>query len=123
MDSDEERDAVMAAVSRSLSKPQPLATRTLFPTRRKYQLVRMKEMLSNALSGNRGRGLFSVATDPLRSAYSGSATNDSFATPLSMTPSTAGGGSDALLDAQRRALAQQGAKTASRKTSLAVGVD
>lgn len=40
--------------------PQPLATHTIFPTRRKYQLVRMKEMLSNALSGNRGGGLFAV---------------------------------------------------------------
>lgn len=60
IDSDEERDAVMNSISRCLHHPQPLVTHTLYPTKRKYQLVRMKEVLSNALSGNRGAGLFSV---------------------------------------------------------------
>lgn len=58
VDSDEERDAVMAAISRS--RPQPLVTHTLMPTRKKYQYVRMKEMLSNVLGGPRGGGLFST---------------------------------------------------------------
>lgn len=58
VDSDEERDAVMAAISRS--HPTPLAVHTLMPTRKKYHYVRMKEMLSNVLGGARGGGLFST---------------------------------------------------------------
>ncbi|EED21941.1 beta-ketoacyl synthase (Cem1), putative [Talaromyces stipitatus ATCC 10500] len=58
VDSDEERDAVMAAISRS--HPTPLAVHTLIPTRKKYHYVRMKEMLSNVLGGARGGGLFST---------------------------------------------------------------
>lgn len=53
VDSDEEKDNVMAAIARS--RPQPLEQHIFVPTRRKYQLVRMKEMLGNALGG---RGLF-----------------------------------------------------------------
>lgn len=53
VDSDEEKDSVMAAIARS--RPQPLEQHIFVPTRRKYQLVRMKEMLGNALGG---RGLF-----------------------------------------------------------------
>lgn len=89
VDSDEERDAVMTAISRNISRPQPLVTRTLFPTRRKYQLVRMKEMLSNAMSGNRSGGLFSVPNENPRSAYPASAATESFAIP-SANPMTAG---------------------------------
>ncbi|KAK2762561.1 hypothetical protein FQN54_000734 [Arachnomyces sp. PD_36] len=56
IDSDEEKDAVMAAFTRS--NPQPLVTHTLIPTRRKYQLVRMKEMLSHVLGGSKSGGIF-----------------------------------------------------------------
>lgn len=56
VDSDEEKDAVMAAFTRS--NPQPLVTHTLIPTRRKYQLVRMKEMLSHVLGGSKAGGIF-----------------------------------------------------------------
>ena len=64
MDSDEERDNVMTALRRSLAIPQPLAQEVLFPQKRKYQLVRMKEILGNAMVGNRaGVGLFSVIMD------------------------------------------------------------
>ena len=58
VDSDEEKDAVMAAISRS--HPQPLITHTLISTKKKYQYVRIKEMLSHALGGSRGGGLFST---------------------------------------------------------------
>lgn len=58
VDSDEERDAVLAAISRS--HPKPLAVHTLMPMRKKYHYVRMKEMLSNVLGGARGGGLFST---------------------------------------------------------------
>jgi hypothetical protein len=50
----------MAGIARS--RPQPLVTHPLIPTRRKYHLVRMKEMLSQVLGGARG-GLFSTG-DP-----------------------------------------------------------
>jgi len=82
VDSDEERDAIMTSISRTIARPQPVFTRVLYPTRRKYQLVRMKEMLSNALGGNRSGGLFSVpSVDNPRSAYPASAVNENFMTP------------------------------------------
>ncbi len=55
VDSDEEKDAVMLAIARS--RPRPLEQHVFVPVRRKYQLVRMKEMLGNALGG---KGLFSA---------------------------------------------------------------
>lgn len=48
----------MAAITRS--HPQPLVTHTLISTKKKYQYVRIKEMLSHALGGARGGGLFST---------------------------------------------------------------
>ena len=64
VDSDEERDNVMTALRRSLANPQPLAHQVIFPQRKKYQMVRMKEILGNAMVGNRGGvGLFSVVVD------------------------------------------------------------
>lgn len=109
VDSDEERDSVMTAVSRSLSRPQPLITRTLFPTKRKYQLVRMKEMLSNALSGNRSGGLFSVPAESARSAVPASATNETFPQSISLSPAPTGVG-----------MAQPGLKAPLRKASIDV---
>lgn len=72
VDSDEEKDAVMAAIARS--RPQPLEQHIFVPTRRKYQLVRMKEMLGNALGG---RGLFGGAAGGSASGapFTGSAGN------------------------------------------------
>ncbi|ODM15844.1 hypothetical protein SI65_08684 [Aspergillus cristatus] len=58
VDSDEEKDNVMAAIGRS--NPQPLATHTVISTKKKYRYVRIKEMLSHALGGARGGGLFST---------------------------------------------------------------
>lgn len=56
IDSDEEKDLVLAAIARS--RPQPLYQMQQFPLRKKYQMVRMKEMLGNALGGRSGGGLF-----------------------------------------------------------------
>lgn len=58
VDSDEEKDNVMAAIGRS--NPQPLVTHTVISTKNKYRYVRIKEMLSHALGGARGGGLFST---------------------------------------------------------------
>lgn len=58
----------MAAISRS--QPQPIVTHTLMATKKKYQYVRIKEMLSHALGGSRGGGLFSTG-DQLSSPIEG----------------------------------------------------
>lgn len=58
----------MAAISRS--QPQPLVTHTLISTKKKYQFVRIKEMLSHALGGARGGGLFSTG-DQINSPIEG----------------------------------------------------
>ena len=71
IDSDEEKDAVMAAIARS--KPQPVAQHMYIPIRKKYQHVRMKEMLQNALGGSRGGGLFATG-DNGRGMYGGTNT-------------------------------------------------
>ena len=90
VDSDEERDLIMTAVSRSMSRPQPLVTNTLFYTRQKYQLIRMKEMLSNALTGNRSGSLFGVPKEPAYPSINGTApATDGFVVPPAITPSSA----------------------------------
>lgn len=61
VDSDEEKDSVMAAIGRS--NPQPLATHTVVSTKNKYRYVRIKEMLSHALGGAHGGGLFSTGNN------------------------------------------------------------
>lgn len=59
VDSDEEKELVMAALARS--RPQPLYQAYRVPLKQKYQMVRMKEMLGNALGGRNGGGLFRTA--------------------------------------------------------------
>lgn len=63
VDSDEEKDNVMAAIGRS--NPQPIVTQTVISTKNKYRYVRIKEMLSHALGGARGGGLFSTGDTTL----------------------------------------------------------
>ncbi|KAL8944629.1 MAG: hypothetical protein Q9216_000326 [Gyalolechia sp. 2 TL-2023] len=58
VDSDEEKDAVMAAIARS--RPQPLAQHVPIGLRRKHQRIRVKDALANALAGNRGGNLFAI---------------------------------------------------------------
>ncbi|KAK8214568.1 SCA7, zinc-binding domain-containing protein [Phyllosticta capitalensis] len=66
IDSDEEKDAIMAAIARS--RPAPLVTRPLISTRSKYQTVRIKEMLQQSMGGRNGSGLFSTGAPPPSSA-------------------------------------------------------
>ena len=58
VDSDEEKEAVMNAIKRAA--PRPLFDQPIISSKEKYRHVRMKEMLSNALGGNRGGSLFST---------------------------------------------------------------
>ncbi|EOD50272.1 SCA7 domain-containing protein [Neofusicoccum parvum] len=62
IDSDEEKDAIMAAIARS--RPQPLVSRPLVSMQSKYRNIRIKEMLQNAMGGSRGAGLFSTGLPP-----------------------------------------------------------
>ncbi|KAI4785361.1 SCA7-domain-containing protein, partial [Aureobasidium sp. EXF-8845] len=61
IDSDEEKDLVLAAIARS--KPRPLWQSQPIPLKRKYQYVRIKEMMSSALGG-KGAGLFRTGPPP-----------------------------------------------------------
>ena len=68
VDSDEEKDAIVAAITRWC--PQPLEKNVMVPIRRKYQYIRLKEVLSTALGGSRGRGLFAVGDAGARGSVS-----------------------------------------------------
>jgi len=59
IDSDEEKDLVLAALARS--KPKALYEPQFVPLKRKYQYVRLQEMLGNVLGGRGGGGLFGMS--------------------------------------------------------------
>jgi hypothetical protein len=70
VDSDEETEQVMNGLLRA--HPQPLVTPRVFTsTRTKYQRIRMKEALQNALGGNRGAGLFATAAGQGHGVFGG----------------------------------------------------
>ncbi|KAL1603379.1 SAGA complex subunit Sgf73 [Nothophoma quercina] len=56
VDSDEEKDAIMAALARH--RPRPLATYTHVSQRSKYQYIRMKDMIRSALGAPPGTSPF-----------------------------------------------------------------
>ncbi|KAL8823343.1 MAG: hypothetical protein Q9191_005945 [Dirinaria sp. TL-2023a] len=58
VDSDEETEAVMAGIRRS--RPQPIAQHYHVDIRRRYEVIRRKECLRQALSGPNGHRLFAV---------------------------------------------------------------
>jgi len=69
VDSDEERDQIVAAINRSFRfNPltgqrlggRPIVTSQIVSTRQKYKHVRVKELLQHSLGGARGAGLFST---------------------------------------------------------------
>jgi SAGA-associated factor 73 len=63
VDSDEEKEAIMAALARH--RPRPLATFTPVSQRSKYQYIRMKDMLRSALGappGGGGGSMYSAVT-------------------------------------------------------------
>lgn len=89
----------MAAIARS--HPQPLATRPVISTRSKYQFIRMKEMLHNALGGSRGAGLFSVASATAAGEHQSGPGYGMFGAP-SMAPHAAGGDGGGGFDGHAR---------------------
>src|SRR3954465_11856242 len=54
VDSDEEKDSIMAALARH--RPRPLATYTHVSQRSKYQYIRMRGMIRSALGAPPGGG-------------------------------------------------------------------
>lgn len=58
VDSDEEKDAYMAGLARW--RPQPLAQHVFVSCRSKYNRIRVKEALAQALAGQRGSNMFAV---------------------------------------------------------------
>ncbi|KAL8855066.1 MAG: hypothetical protein Q9221_000263 [Calogaya cf. arnoldii] len=58
VDSDEEKDAYMAGLARW--RPQPLAQHVFVGCRSKYNRIRVKEALAQALAGQRGSNMFAV---------------------------------------------------------------
>lgn len=117
VDSDEEKDAVMAAVARS--RPQPLEQHIFVPTRRKYQLVRMKEMLGNALGGG---GIFGA---PGVGAAGGSSSGGPFsgsagsAGPVFTATANAGSGAEAGSAVSTTGPWSEGATEGARRASAA----
>jgi len=110
VDSDEEREAVFAAIQRSLARPQPLVTHTLVPARWKSQNIRLKEMLSNAMNGNRSGNMFAVAPESARSGVPQSSINEAFpSSNMLASPASTNIG-----------MAQPGLKVMPRKASIDV---
>ncbi|KAJ5234298.1 uncharacterized protein N7469_003466 [Penicillium citrinum] len=69
VDSDEERDLVMAAIARST--PKPLAEHTLITSKTKYRYVRIKEQMQHAIGGRNGSSLFSTDDSQPSSLFGG----------------------------------------------------
>ncbi|KAJ5102734.1 hypothetical protein N7532_003263 [Penicillium argentinense] len=69
VDSDEERDSVMAAIARST--PKPLAEHTLITSKSKYKYVRIKEQMLHAIGGRGGGSLFSTDDSQPSSLFGG----------------------------------------------------
>ena len=115
VDSDEEKDAVMAAIARS--RPQPLAQHIFVPTRRKYALVRMKEMLGNALGG---KGLFGSGANP--SAVGGYAINSNSSAYPPSAGGNVGGSGEAGSSASAAGSWTEGAAEGVRRASLTTQV-
>ncbi|KAL8643032.1 MAG: hypothetical protein Q9228_000328 [Teloschistes exilis] len=58
VDSDEEKEQVIAAIARS--RPQPLVQHVHVSLREKHRRIRIKDALFQALTGNRGGNLFAI---------------------------------------------------------------
>lgn len=102
VDSDEERDSVMAAIARSA--PKPLVEHTLMSSKSKYRYVRIKEQMLHAIGGRGGGGLFS--TDDNQPLFGGSIfqpfdpNGDASSSP--MIPSGGAGDTSAAGDGTRK---------------------
>jgi hypothetical protein len=101
VDSDEEKDLVLAAIARS--RPKPLDQHIFVPLRRRYAYLRVKDMLSTALGGGRG-GIFGGAAGGAAAALMAGAVN----------PAGGGDGGDGSVSAS-----SAGQSEAARRASIA----
>ena len=121
VDSDEEKDQIMAAIARS--RPQPLAQHIPISTRSKYQRIRIKDALANAMNGNRGGGnLFAIRPpEPANAITDG---GNVVASPVGVGPSQGDGGTGGE-GSRRPSLIQQAVGGAAQNragvTAAAVG--
>ncbi|KAJ5605824.1 hypothetical protein N7510_008605 [Penicillium lagena] len=114
VDSDEERDSVMAAITRSV--PQPLVTHHLITTKKKYKYVRVKEQMLHAMGG-RGGGLFSTDdSQPLLGGNIFQSVDTSMASSSPMMPTSDEPGP---LPATASDMNKKGPVQAARKTPVA----
>ncbi|KAL8678511.1 MAG: hypothetical protein Q9186_005147 [Xanthomendoza sp. 1 TL-2023] len=72
VDSDEEKDAFMAGLARW--RPQPLAQHVFVGRRTKYNRIRVKEALAQALAGQRGSNMFAVRPPDVASSQTAART-------------------------------------------------
>lgn len=93
VDSDEEKDQVMAAIARS--RPRPLAQHVFVPLQEKYQQQRIMEMLTNALGGGRGN-IFGGGSGAMMSGGLGDGGEDSRRSSLAQPGSARGPGPGGL---------------------------
>lgn len=116
VDSDEERDSVMAAITRSA--PQPLVTHHLITTNKKYKYVRVKEQMLHAMGG-RGGGLFS--TDDSQPLLGGNIFQPVDASMASASPMMPTSDETGALPATAGDMNKKGPVQAARKTPIAAG--
>ncbi|KAI4258389.1 MAG: hypothetical protein LQ352_001238 [Teloschistes flavicans] len=71
VDSDEEKEQVMAAIARS--RPQPLVQHVHVSLREKHRRIRIQDALFQALTGNRGGNLFAIKPLEIQGQVAGGA--------------------------------------------------
>ncbi|KAF2277795.1 SCA7-domain-containing protein [Westerdykella ornata] len=93
VDSEEEKESIMAALIRH--RPRPLATSHPVLQKHKYQYIRMKDMLRSALGGPHGGSIFGTMTPSTENVGSRGLALNMLGAPSSATnetfPSSAGG--------------------------------
>jgi SAGA-associated factor 73 len=86
VDSDEERDAVMASINRYYRQDpftggrtmgQPLSTYTPVPIRRRYNYIRLKGAIKQAIEGVHGAKLFATPATLSSGMFGGTANGES----------------------------------------------
>lgn len=119
IDSDEERDAVMASFTRAfrpnaftgsrVAAPSLFSSGPMIPARSKYKMVRIKEMLNHALGGVKGANLFATPATlmaqqtPLQSALPPGPSSDDLMGSHSRRPSMTMGRPGSLHPGSRKA--------------------
>ncbi|KAL8881378.1 MAG: hypothetical protein Q9198_001411 [Flavoplaca austrocitrina] len=132
VDSDEEKDAYMAGLARW--RPQPLAQHVSVGCRPKYNRIRIKEALGQALAGQSGSNMFAVRPPEATQSAAGASLHveitDSNSTPVDLGNGAGNvlfntiaqeGGNAGITQLERRSSAMQQALGASAGADAAAG--